>query len=87
MPGDFVTRDECERVHLPLSDDRKETRENFERLHARIDKIYAMIVGVFITISAGVVVQVVAQKFIDKTPPKIEIRIDRAALNAATTQP
>jgi hypothetical protein len=91
MAGEFVTRDECERVHSPINEFKlefkRETRDDFERLHVRIDKIYSMIVGVFVTVAAGVLIQVIAQKFIDRAPPKIEIRIDRAALNAATTQP
>lgn len=87
MPGEFVTREECARTHEALSEFKGETKGNFERLHVRIDKIYTMIVGVFFTIAAGVIIQVVAQRFADNAPPKIEIKIDRAAIDAATTQP
>lgn len=85
--GEHVTREECDRTHAPLtefkSEFKKETNDNFNRLHLRIDKIYVMIVGVLLSIIAGIAIQVIITKITDKPLDKIEIVIDKSALNSA----
>ncbi len=80
---EYVPREECMRTHEPIAEFKKETSDNFVRLHARIDKIYVMIVGVLLSIIASIAAQAIMTRMADKTPPKIEIVIDKASLGAA----
>lgn len=90
MSGEFVTREECERAHAPINEFRsefkKETNDNFIRVHARLDKINLMIVGVLLSIIASIAVQLIDAKTSTTVTPKLEVKIDSSALKAATQQ-
>lgn len=81
----YVSQEECNRTHEPMVEFKKETSDNFVRLHARIDKIYVAIFGVLLTIVAGIATNVMISRMSkDNQQQEIKIIIDRDALaNAA----
>lgn len=82
----FVTKDECDRTHEPIADFKRETSENFNRVHARLDKLYSLMVTALFSVVASIIIQLVSANLSSKTPPNVEVRIDRSALNTASTQ-
>ena len=80
----YVSQEECNRTHEPMVEFKKETNDNFIRLHARIDKIYVAIFGVLLTIVAGIATNVMISKMTSESNRKIEIVIDKDALEKAS---
>lgn len=81
MAPDYVSQDQCSRIHENESEFKRETNDNFTRLHARIDKIYAAIFGVMLAIIGAIASNVVLSKM-TKDQPEIKIVIDKQVLNS-----
>lgn len=86
---DFVTREECMRTHAPITDFKRETNDNFVRVHARLDKLYTLMITALFSVVASIIIQLISATISYRPPAAQRVGygcVERSTMNTASVQ-